>query len=69
MCVAVGLGRGQTASVTPGPPKGQLQCLLMGSGVGGCGEEGSCPGQECLRELGCSEPWAPGHLVTGGHRP
>ena len=43
MCVAVGLGRGRTASVTPGPPKGQLQCLLMGSGVAGCGEEGVRP--------------------------
>lgn len=43
VCTAVGLGRGPTASVIPGPPKGQLQCLLTGSGVGGCGEEGFRP--------------------------
>lgn len=35
VCATVALGRGRTASVTPGPPEGQLQCLLTGSGVGG----------------------------------
>lgn len=35
VCMTVALGRGWTASVTPGPPEGQLQCLLTVSGVGG----------------------------------